>query len=123
MGEIYHKDLSYRIVGAAQKVHSALGPGFPEGIYHRALCCELVKQKIPFETEKSVNVYYEGNICGEFRIDILVNDEIVLELKAVDCLSDVHVAQGITYLKATGKKLCLLINFAEKSLETKRVVV
>ena len=120
---VLHKELSYRVVGCAQGVHRELGPGFPEGVYHKALSHEMAQAKIPFETEKAVDVFYDGVLCGEFRIDLLVDEKIVLELKALTALSDEHLAQAISYLKATGLRLAILINFGRKSLETRRVVL
>ena len=120
---VYFRKLSYDIVGCAQRVHTALGPGFPEQVYHRAMCHELAKARTPFVSEKGVEVSYDGIVCGEFRMDIVVEDKIVLELKALDRLADVHLAQALSYLKATGLKLAILFNFGQKSLETKRVVL
>ncbi len=120
---IVHKKLSFDVVGCAQRVHSALGPGFPEGVYHKALCHELVKCKIPFESEAHAEVFYDGLLCGEFRMDMVVDQKIVLELKALDSLTDAHVSQAISYLKATGLKLAILLNFGTERLETKRVVL
>lgn len=123
MAEIVHKQLSFDIIGCAQKVHSVLGPGFPESVYHRALCVELAKAKIPFESEKSVEVWYEEHLCGTFRMDIVVDEKVVLELKALNGLADDHLAQALSYLKATGLNLAIVLNFGCKSLNTKRVVL
>ncbi len=120
---IKHKELSYRIVGLAQGIHRTLGPGFPEAVYHKAFCHELVKTKIPFENEKSVDVFYDGLCCGTFRLDILVDNKIAVELKAIAAINGEHVAQVISYLKATNLDLGILINFGRSSLETKRVVL
>jgi GxxExxY protein len=120
---VYFRKLSYDAVGCAQRVHAALGPGFPEQVYHRAMCHELAKARIPFVSEKAVEVSYDGIVCGEFRMDLVVEDKIVLELKALEHLTDVHLAQALSYLKATALKLAMLINFGQKSLETKRVVL
>ncbi len=120
---VYFRKLSYDVVGCAQRGHGGLGPGFPEQVYHRALCHELAKARIPFVSEKAVDVSYDGIVCGEFRMDIVVDDKIVLELKALERLADVHLAQALSYLKATGLTLAILLNFGQKSLETKRVVL
>jgi len=122
-GEVYHRKLSFDVVGCAQRVHATLGPGFPESVYQRALCHELVQSKIPFESEKRAEVWYEGALCGEFRMDIVVDGKIVLELKALGALADDHLAQALSYLKATGLRLAILMNFGTRSLETKRVVL
>ena len=122
MADIIHKQLSYDVVGCAQRVHTALGPGFPETVYHRALCCELMKAEIPFESEKQSEVFYDGALCGQFRMDIVVDDRIVLELKALALLTNDHLAQALSYLKATRLKLAILINFGTQKLETQRVL-
>jgi len=121
--ELLHKDLSYKVVGCAQKVHRVLGPGFPESIYQRALCHELLLCKIPFDSQKETDVYYEGLLCGQFRMDVLVEGKVILELKAVDAMTDDHVSQAISYLKATGLRLAILMNFGKSRLQTKRVVI
>jgi len=118
-----HSDLTYRIIGCAQAVHRMLGPGFPESVYHRSLCLSLKSQKIPFESEKACEVLYMNSCVGEFRIDILVAETVVLELKALSSLNGDHLAQVLSYLKATGLKVGLLINFGCKSLEMKRLVM
>jgi len=121
--KLYHRELSFNVVGCAQKVHAALGPGSPESVYHRALAHELAKAKIPFENQKHLEVRYDSVPCGEFKLDMLVDGAIVLELKALDRLTDLCVAQAISYLKATGLRLAILLNFGTESLETKRVVL
>ena len=120
---IRHRQLSFYVVGCEQRVHAALGPGFPEGVYHRALCVELAEGKIPFESEKTVEVFYRKTRCGEFRCDLVVSGSIVLELKALESLNDQHVAQVLSYLKATGLELAIVLNFGAESLQTKRVVL
>jgi len=123
MTEILHQDLSYRVVGCALRVHAALGPGFPEGVYAKAMRHELAKSGVPFETEQLALVSYDGVLCGEFRVDIVADERIVLELKALAAINDEHMAQAISYLKATGLTLAILVNFGAKSLETRRVVL
>jgi GxxExxY protein len=118
---ILYKDLSYRVIGCAQRVHSALGPGFPEQVYHRALCLELVKEKIPFSSEVEFEVAYEGVSCGHFRADIVVDEKIILELKAVEEIISKHTAQLLAYLKASGLSLGILMNFSGAQLHTKRM--
>jgi GxxExxY protein len=122
-GGLRHGELAYRLIGCAQKVHRQLGPGFPETVYQRALCHEMAKAKIPFESEKLIEVFYDGVICGQFRLDALVDGKVIVELKALDGLNDQHLAQAISYLKAAGLGLGLLVNFGQKSLEVKRVVL
>ena len=121
--DLKHGDLTYRIIGCAQKVHGALGPGFPEAVYHRALCQELMEQKIPFDNEKAFRVHYNGVCCGEFRADLVVDEAVITELKALASIDGEHLAQTLSYLKVSGLQVGLLINFGRKSLETKRVVL
>jgi len=121
--DIRHRKLSFDVVGCAQRVHRVLGPGFPESVYHRAMCHELGKAKIPFASEKSVEVFYENISCGRFRLDLVVDGKIVLELKALSGFCDDHIAQALSYLKATGLRLAILLNFGGKSLESRRVVL
>ena len=122
-GKLVHEDLSYQVIGCAQKVHQALGPGLPESVYHRALAAELAGNQTPFENEKLVEVFYKKVLCGQFRLDMVVDEKIVVELKALAALNEEHLAQAITYLKAAGLKLALLLNFGRRSLEVKRVVL
>jgi len=105
-------ELSNTIIGAAIEVHRHLGPGLLETAYHQCLTYELSLRKIAFETEKSVPVEYKGVRldCG-YRLDFLVENKVVLELKAVDRLLPIHDAQMLTYLKLTGCKLGLILNF------------
>ncbi|MDY7010967.1 MAG: GxxExxY protein [Planctomycetota bacterium] len=121
--QIVYRQLSYEIVGCAQRVHTTLGPGFPESVYQRALCRELLNQKIPFASEAPFEVYYEDAIAGKFRVDIFVDDRIVLELKAVSDICDDHISQAYAYLKASGAKLAMLIDFGKRRLQTKRIVM
>lgn len=88
----------------------------------KALCYELTDARIPFDSEKAIEISYEGRLCGQFRPDMIVDGKIILELKALAGLNGEHVAQLISYLKATGLDLGILINFGSKSLETKRIV-
>ena len=120
---VVYPELSYAVVGCAQRVHSVLGPGFPENVYQRALCRELLKEHIPFQSEAPFEVAYEGEVCGRFRVDILVDEKIVLELKAVSALCEDHISQTFAYVKATGVKLAILINFGQRRLQTKRIVM
>ncbi|MFW6065565.1 MAG: GxxExxY protein [Planctomycetota bacterium] len=114
--------LTYAVIGCAQRVHAQLGPGFPETVYKRALCVELVKQQVPFVSEKEFEVCYDGANCGTFRVDLFVDDRLVVELKAADAICDQHKAQTLAYLKASGTKVGLLINFGQPSLKVKRFV-
>ncbi len=107
------KDLTEKIIGCAISVHRELGPGYLEVIYERALAYEFRKQGLMFERQRSVKVFYDGVEVGEHRIDIFVEEKVVVELKSVERLTSRHVAQVISTLKAVGVEVGLLINFDE----------
>jgi len=115
-------ELSNKIIGYAIRVHKSLGPGFIEKIYAKALAYELKKNGIKSNQEKSIKVRYEGLLLGEHRLDFLIEDEIILEIKAVYEINNFHMAQVLSYLKATNKKLGLILNFSRSRLEIKRAV-
>ena len=102
------------IIGSAIAVHRALGPGFLEAVYESAMAIEMTKRGIRFVRQCRFDVQYEGHNVGEGRLDFLVEDEIVLELKAVESLQPIHKAVVFSYLKATGKRLAIVINFHSK---------
>ena len=111
--------ITYDVIGCAYKVHSALGPGLLESTYEVCLAYELERSGHHVQTQKALPVVYdEIRLEAGYRIDILVDNAIVLELKSVDALNDVHTAQILTYLKLSGKKIGLLINFNVKDLKT-----
>jgi GxxExxY protein len=114
--------LSNQIIGAAIKVHKELGPGFLESIYEEALKVELSKNELDFASQMEVQIEYLGVPVGLHRLDLLVQNEVIVELKAVKVLADIHFAQLRSYLKATGIKVGLLLNFSKPTLEVKRVV-
>jgi GxxExxY protein len=114
--------LSQNIIGASINVHKELGPGFLENIYEEALKIELSKNQINFEWQKEVKIEYREIEIGTHRLDMIVENHIIVELKAVRELLDVHFAQLRSYLKATGLKVGLLLNFAKPTLEIKRIV-
>lgn len=103
--------LSRTVIGAAIEVHHALGPGFLEAIYEEALAIEFMERQIPFSRQQIIGVAYKGHIVGEGRLDFLVNNQLIVELKAVETLLPIHSAQVISYLKATQYPIGLLINF------------
>ena len=103
--------LARTVIGAAIEVHRHLGPGYLESLYEEALSIELGLRHIPFERQKPVAVNYKGHEIGEGRVDLLVGNELLVELKAVEALAPIHKAQVISYLKATGCHLGLLVNF------------
>jgi GxxExxY protein len=105
-------DLTGNVIGAAIEVHKEIGPGLLESIYEECLCKELEIRKIPFETQKSIPIEYKGvQINCEYKLDIVVDKKLILELKACENLLPIHEAQLLTYLKLTGIELGLLINF------------
>jgi len=115
-------DISGRIIGCAFTVANALGSGFLEKVYENALAHELRKAGLKTEQQQAINVAYDGVIVGEYLADLLVEGSVIVELKAAKALDDVHLAQCLNYLKATGLPLCLLLNFGSPKLEIKRVV-
>jgi len=121
--KILFKDLSYQIVGAAIKVWKTLGYGFLEKVYENALAIELKKQRIPFEKQKPLKVLYERQVIGDYVTDIIVDCKIILELKAAKCIDDSHIFQTLNYLKATGLRLGIILNFGPAIMEYKRIVL
>ena len=120
---IYPKE-SYEIIGAAMKVHSIMGPGFTEKVYQEALALEFNEQSIPLKREVEIHASYKDIILsGTFVPDFICYDKIIVELKAVRDLDDVHRSQAINYAKVAGYKLALLINFGDSSLEYERFPV
>lgn len=116
-----HEQITHNIIGCAMKVHSALGNGFQEVIYQRALAYEFELNNIMFAREFEMPVYYRDLQVGTRRVDFLVNDTISVELKAIIELEDVHLAQAMNYLEAYNLEVGLLINFGARSLEFKRI--
>ena len=117
-----HEKLTEQIIGCAIEVHKKLGPGFLESIYENAFVLELRKRKLQVEQQREVIVKYDGVEIGKHRIDLIVADTIVVELKAVKNIEDIHFAVVRSYLKALGKEHGLLINFSKPVLEVKRVI-
>ncbi len=105
------EQLAYGVIGAAIEVHRMLGPGFLESVYERALCVELQLRRIPFICQGMVAVNYKSCMVGEGRLDLLVGNALIVELKAVEKLAPIHSAQVLSYLKMTNHQLGLLINF------------
>jgi GxxExxY protein len=110
-------DLTYRIIGLAMRVHSRLGPGLLESVYHRCLCHELTKADIVFDQQVRLPIRYDGiEIQSAYTADMIVRDQVVLELKAVERVTPLHDAQLLTYLRLSGCRIGLLINFNTVSL-------
>lgn len=118
-----YKQEAFDIIGAAMKVHSTLGCGFLEQVYQEAFQIELEKQSIPFERETPLTITYNGKVLNkQYFADFTCYNKIIVELKAVKELDNIHEAQVFNYLKATGFKLGILINFGETSLAYKRII-
>ena len=116
------EELTGSVIGAAIEVHKALGPGFLESVYENALALELAARGIGFEQQLAVPILYRGSEVGLHRLDLLVAASIIVELKAVKALEDVHFAVVRSYLRATGREHGLILNFAKPTLEIKRVI-
>jgi GxxExxY protein len=116
-----HSDLTGKIIGCAMKVHATLGNGFQEAIYQRCLAIEMQKQDLNFSRELEMEIYYENVNVGTKRVDFLVENLIMVELKAVSILNEIHFSQALNYLEAYKLETGLLINFGSKSLEFKRI--
>jgi len=116
-----HEEFTHKIIGCAMKVHSTLGNGFQEVIYQRALAIEMEKQGLTFQREMEMTIFYEGIDIGTRRVDFFVEGVIMVELKALIKLEDVHLAQAMNYCQAYNLPIGLLINFGAKSMEFKRV--
>ena len=110
------------IIGCAYTVANTLGHGFLEKIYENALDHELSRNGLRVKQQYPIQVMYDGLVVGDYVADPLVNDQILLEIKAVNKIQDAHLAQCLNYLKATGYKICLLINFGKPRVEVKRIV-
>jgi GxxExxY protein len=124
MTEILFKQECFQIVGACFEVHKNLGCGFLEPVYQEALAVELTEMNIPFVKEKNLRISYKKKQLEKFYVaDFICYDSIILELKALSAITSQHEAQVINYLKATGIKLGLLINFGESSLKYKRLLL
>jgi GxxExxY protein len=121
MNEMKHKELTYKIIGCAMEVHKHLGNGFQEVIYQRALAIEMKLQGIEFSREHEMKLHYKGYEIGTRRVDFFIENKIMLEIKAVIRLEDVHLAQAMNYVEAYNLEVGLLINFGAKSLQHKRV--
>ncbi|QEC67099.1 GxxExxY protein [Panacibacter ginsenosidivorans] len=122
MSELKYKDITEKIIGAAMKVHNELGNGFQEVIYQRALAIEMRYADLSFEREHNMKIYYRNEEIGERRVDFFIEQKIMVELKAIVQLEDVHLAQAKNYLEAYNMEIGLLINFGSTSLQFKRLI-
>ncbi len=119
------KDLTERIISSAIEVHSKLGPGLLESVYEEALAHEFTLRGIKFSRQEEISLKYKGKDVGHHRIDYLVDDEVIVELKAIDSILGIHEAQLLTYLRALNKRVGLLINFNVVKLKEgiKRLII
>ena len=115
-----HEELTRQIIGCAYKVFNKLGFGFLESVYKKAMVIEVDKINLKVEQEKPLKVYYDNQVVGDFYVDLLAEDEIVIELKSVESLTKAHEVQLVNYLNALNKEIDLLINFGPNGVEVKR---
>ena len=124
MTELYYKDEAYFIIGLCMDVHNELGKGFAEAVYGDALELELKSNGVPYQREVRFPINYKGKILShQYVADFVIEDKIILELKAIEKLTSSHIKQTLNYLAASKLKLGLLINFGEDSLSYKRIVL
>jgi GxxExxY protein len=120
---IIYKDLSYKIVGLAIQVRKELGFGFLEKVYENALMILLEENRIKAEQQVPIKVRFHGRVVGDYIADILVENQIILELKAQDKIIDIHKAQTLNYLRATSLRLAIILNFGKDKLEYERLIL
>ena len=125
IAEIKDRDpLTERIIACGYKVHSELGPGFNEKIYHNALKCALKESELGYVTEKQYKVIYQDNLVGNLRIDLIIEDKVIVEVKALTGnIPKVFESQVLSYLKVTGHDVGLLVNFGNKSCQVRRLML
>lgn len=115
-------DITEKIIGCSMRIHQKMRNGYQELIYHRCLCIELNKTGLPFSSELELPVYYDNIEVGKRRVDFLVDQKVIVEIKAVSELTDAHLAQALNYLETFKLEIGLLINFGAKSLEFRRLI-
>lgn len=120
MAKILYKELAYQVVGAFYEVYNTLGPGFKESVYHNALAIEFTLRKIPFETNKKLSIKYKEQKAGIYEPDFVIDNKILVEIKAVPKMPRVYEKQLYYYLKGTEYKLGYLVNFGADKLEIER---
>jgi len=118
--DLLYQDLAYRLVGCFYNVYNELGPGYKESVYHNALAEEFKIQKIPFEIQKKVAIEYKGKKVGFYSPDFLIDNKIVVEIKAVDCMPKLFETQLYYYLKGTLYKLGFIVNFGDLKIDIRR---
>lgn len=122
MTELLYKELTFAVIGAALEVHRILGPGFLEAVYQAALEREFTLRGIPFERQVKLPVSYKDILIGEYMADFIIDEKLIVEIKALSNFNSQHQAQAMHYLTATGCRLALLLNFGTGSLEHRRVI-
>jgi GxxExxY protein len=120
--KLLYGDITEKIIGVAMEVHSTLGCGFLESVYEEAMAEELALRNVKYERQKNIDVFYKGKKIKQFVCDFLIEEKVLVELKALKQLSDIEYIQTLNYLKAGNLKVGLLINFGEKSLKHKRFI-
>ena len=120
---LLYKELSYKIIGIAMEVHRELGPGFLEKVYENSMMLLLKEKGIEAKQQYPIPVHFKGTKIGEYFADILMDDKVILELKTVDKITNLFRAKAIHYLKATEKKLAIIINFKSEFLQYERIVL
>ena len=115
-----HQDITHQVIGAAFKVYNQIGFGYLESVYHKSMVIELKKQKLAVESEKALKLYYDNEVVGDFYADLLIEENIVVELKSVKKLVKKHEVQLVNYLNGLKKEIGLLINFSPSGVEAKR---
>ena len=115
-----YEDITRKIIGAAYQVYNKLGFGFLESVYKKAMIIELSKDNLKVEAEKPLSVYYDGQIVGDFYVDLFVEEAVIVELKSVQNLNKEHEVQLVNYLNGLNKEIGLLINFGPSGVEVKR---
>jgi GxxExxY protein len=119
---VHSKELTEIIIGCAYTIANTLGNGFLEKVYENALAYELREKGFHVEQQRKIPVHYDGIVVGEYYSDLLVEENIMVELKAISALEDIHKAQCLHYLKATGIEICMLINFGTPKVQIKRII-
>ncbi|HLV38141.1 GxxExxY protein [Xanthomarina sp.] len=123
MSDLIYKEEAYKIIGICMEVHNQLGKGFNEVVYADALEIQLLDNNISYSREEKYAIIYKGNLLKhKYKADFIIDDKIVFELKAIECLNSAHIKQTLNYLAVSKLKLGLLINFGEESLKYKRIV-
>ncbi len=120
--KVIYPELSYQIMEVMFEVHNQIGPGFTEDIYENAVTCELANRKIPFEQQKEIQIYYKGHLMGNYRLDLVIDGKIIVELKAVTELNEIFKHQVLSYLRASNIQLGLLVNFGQEKVQSIRVL-